>query len=120
MGISQEERVQVVELMLSGQSWQGAIEEVGLPISEATAYRWVRVWRAEGEAGLSDGRQGHTYKMTAEVREWLQTYCTEKPDTASGELRQQLQERFGVAVSRGHVNLVRRELGVSQPKKKGP
>lgn len=118
--MSQEERVQVVELMVSGQSWSEAIAEVGVTISEATAYRWVRVWRAEGSAGLADGRQGHAYKMTAEVREWIEERCRQGLDTPSGELRQELQERFGVAVSRGHLNLVRRELGVSRPKKKGP
>ena len=120
MGISQEERVQVVELMVAGERWQVASETVGIGISQASAYRWVQVWRVSGSAGLAEGRQGHASKMTVEVRDWLQEACREEPDTASGVLREQMQERFGIAVSRGHLNRVRGELGISRPKKKRP
>ena len=120
MTISQEERVQVVALMVAGETWQVASEKVGIGISQASAYRWVQVWRVSGSAGLAEGRQGHAAKMTVEVRDWLQEQCSQEPDRAGGVLREQLQERFGVSVSRRHLNRVRRALGISRPKKKSP
>jgi transposase len=120
MAISQAERVQVVERMVAGQTWPAASEAVGIQISPASCYRWVQVWRVEGSAGLAERRQGHASKMTPEVRAWLADDCTQAPDTPSGEIRAQLQARFGVSVSRGHLNRVRRELEISRPKKKSP
>jgi transposase len=117
MAISQDEKVQVVELILAGHHWQEATEQVGITISESTAYRWVRCWRQDGKAGLSDGRQGHAHKMTAEVRAWLEEYCGQARHTPSRVVRELIKERFKVEISRGHINRVRAELGVSRPKK---
>jgi transposase len=117
MAISRDEKVQVVELMLAGHDWQEATEQVGITISQSTAYRWVRCWRQDGRAGLSDGRQGHAHKMTAEVRAWLAEYCGQARHTPSRVVRKLIKERFKVEISRGHINRVRAELGVSRPKK---
>jgi transposase len=68
MGISQEQKQQVVERMQTRQAWLEAIEQVGVKVCQFTAYRWVRYWRDKGEAGLSDGRHGHLYKMTPEIQ----------------------------------------------------
>ncbi len=117
MGISQSEKRQVVELMLSGSQWQAAIEQVGVKVSESTAYRWVRNWRKDGDAGLSDGRLGHAYKVTPEIREWLRKTCGEAPHTPSSKVKKIIKDKFEVEISRGHLNRVRAELGVSRPKK---
>jgi transposase len=92
--ISQDEKVQVVELMLAGHHWQEATEQVGITISESTAYRWVRCWRQDGRAGLSDGRHGHARKMSAEVRAWLKEYCDHArhtPRTRQGLIKAELE-----------------------------
>ncbi len=117
MAISQDEKVRVVELMLAGHHWQEATEQVGITISESTAYRWVRCWRQDGRAGLSDGRHGHAHKMTAGVRAWLKEYCDHARHTPSRKIRELIKKQFGVEISRGHINRVRAELGVSRPKK---
>lgn len=117
MTISQEQRQQVVELMQAGQPWSAAIEQVGLKVCEATAYRWVRCWRQGGEAGLSEGRHGHVSKMTPEIQAWLKDYCGQARHTPSRQVKALIQEKFKVELSRGHLNRVRAELGVSRPKK---
>lgn len=117
MVISQSEKRQVVELMLAGSHWQEATEQVGVRVSESTAYRWVRNWRQEGEAGLSDGRHGHVYKMTPEIRVWLKASCGQAPHTPSSKVKKMIKDKFNVEISRGHLNRVRAELGVSRPKK---
>jgi len=117
MAISPSDKRQVVELMIAGNHWQEATEQVGVNVSESTAYRWVRNWRQEGEAGLSDGRHGHAYKMTPEVRTWLKESCEQAPHTPSSKVKEMIKDKFKVEISRGHLNRVRAELGVSRPKK---
>lgn len=117
MGISQEQKQQVVERMQAGQPWLEAIEQVGVKVCQSTAYRWVRCWRDQGEAGLSDGRHGHLYKMTPEIQEWLKASCGQAPHLPSSQVKELIQEKFKVELSRGHLNRVRAELGVSRPKK---
>jgi transposase len=117
MAISQSEKRQVVELMLAGNHWQEATEQVGVKVSESTAYRWVRNWRQEGEAGLSDGRHGHAYKMTPEIRMWLKENCEQARHTPSSQVKKMIKDKFNLEISRGHLNRMRAELGVSRPKK---
>jgi len=117
MGISQTEKRQVVEVMLAGSHWQEATQQVGVRVSVSTAYRWVREWRQEGEAGLSDGRHGHAYKMTPEIQVWLKESCGQAPHTPSSKIKEKIKEKFKVEISRAHLNRVRAELGVSRPKK---
>ncbi len=117
MAISREQKQQVVELIQAGQSWSEAIEQVGVKVCESTAYRWVRCFRQGGEAGLEDGRHGHIYKMTPEIQTWLKDYCGQAPHTPSSQVKALIQEQFKVELSRGHLNRVRAELGVSRPKK---
>ena len=117
MATSLEKKVEVVDLMVAGQPRQEAVEQAEVEISASTAYRWVTCWREQGRAGLIDGRQGHRYKMTAEVRAWLQVYCQQAPHSRSSVVRKVIKERFELEVSRTHLNRVRAELGVSRPKK---
>lgn len=118
MAVKLEEKVQVVELMETGNRWQEALSKVGVEVSESTAYWWRQQWRVGGEAALVDGRHGYRHKMSDEIRAWLQSYCETAPYTPSSQLKQELHTRFDVEVSQGHINLVRAEVGVSRPKKK--
>ena len=117
MGISPNEKRQVVELMIAGTPWPEATQQVGVSASQSTAYRWVREWRQEGEAGLIDGRHGHAHKVTPEIRAWIKETCGQARHTASSKVRKMIKEKFEVEISRGHLNRVRAELGVSRPKK---
>jgi transposase len=117
MAISLEKKVEVVKLIIAGHSWIEAAEQAEVQISESTAYRWHNCWQAEGQTGLIDKRHGYIYKMTPEIRVWLKEYCEHAPHTPSREVRKKIKDRFGVKISRGHINRVRAELGVSRPKK---
>lgn len=117
MAISLSEKRQVVELIIGGRPWPEAIEQVGVRASESTAYRWVRNWRQAGDAGLEDGRHGHAYKMSPEIRAWLKETCGAARHTPSSKVKKMIKDKFEVELSRGHLNRVRAELGVSRPKK---
>ncbi len=65
-------RVQVVEAMEQGLSWQEAAKCAGLEISQSTAYRLRQRMRQGGEQALREGRHGHPSKLRGEVRHWLE------------------------------------------------
>ncbi len=106
-------KLRVVGGMQQGLHWQDAVEAANARLSRATAFRALQVVRAVGEEGLADGRHGHPYKLTGQVREWLVEYCRGAPGTSSRVVQAEIEERFRVAVSISQINRVRRSLGMS-------
>ena len=107
-------KLRVVDGLRHGLPCREALKLADVPISERTAYRALKVVRAAGEAGLTDGRHGHPYKLTAPIRQWLVEYCRAAPDTPSSRVVQaEIDDRFGVAVSISQINRTRRALGIS-------
>ena len=112
-----EASLQLIANMLKGQSWQEAMANAGLSIGRATAYRLVQLARdpERSERPFLDDRHGHPYKLTGPIRTWIVEYCTQHPGVYSSQVRAELQAQFGVEVSRGHINRVRAEAGVTAP-----
>ena len=104
---------QVAVLMHQGISWKEATATVGVQISRSTAYRWLETWRAHGEAAFQDGRHGHLANLREPVATGLETLCQHAPETSSREVQMALQEQFGISVSVGHLNRIRRQQGLS-------
>src|SRR5215467_8930894 len=104
---------QVAVLMHQGSSWKEATATVGVRISRSTAYRWQTAWRTQGEAALQDGRHGHLSKLREPVVAVLETLCQQAPETRSREIHVAFQQQFGISVSIGHLNRVRRQHGLS-------
>jgi putative transposase len=110
-------RLQLIESMFAGHSWQTAVAQSQLHVSRATAYRLRQLARDEEKAALAflDDRHGHPYKVTEPVQVWISTFCTDHPQIPSKRVQSELQSRFGVAVSVSQINRVRAKLGVSNP-----
>ena len=110
-------RLQLIEYMFAGHSWQSAVAQSQSNVSRATAYRLRQLARDEEKAALAflDDRHGHPYKLTEPVQAWLSEFCTNHPQIASSRVQSELQSRFGVAVSVSQINRVRAKLGVSNP-----
>lgn len=106
---------QVALLMQQGSSWKEATATVGVHISRSTAYRWLEAWRTQGEAAFQEGRHGHLAKLREPVATVLETLCQHAPETPSREVQMALQKQFGISVSIGHLNRVRRQYGLSSP-----
>lgn len=103
---------QMVALMQAGHSWQEASTMAGVQISRSAAYRLLQKVRAQGEAGLQDGRHGHPAKLREPVQQWLKDYCQAAPGTPSHIVQQALANRFGTMVSISHLNATRAALGL--------
>ena len=110
-------RLQLIESMLAGHSWQSAVAQSQSNVSRATAYRLRQLARDEEKAALAflDDRHGHPYKLTEPAQAWLSEFCTNHPQIASSRVQSELQSRIGVAVSVSQINRVRAKLGVSNP-----
>src|SRR5215467_8044316 len=106
-------KIKMAELMLSGTPWQEAAKQVGVVTSQSSAHRFVTAYCLRGEHVLDERRRGHAQKVVGDVLVWLLTTCQDKPEITAWELRTGLQERFGVRVSKRHLNRVRRAQGVS-------
>jgi transposase len=110
-------RLQLIELMFAGHSWQSAVAQSQLHVSRATAYRLRQLARDEEKAAWAflDDRHGHPYKLTEPVQVWISELCSTNPQIASSRVQSELNSRFGVAVSVSQINRVRAKLGVSNP-----
>jgi transposase len=110
-------RLQLIEYMFAGHSWQSAVAQSQLNVSRATAYRLRQLARDEEKAELAflDDRHGHPYKLTEPVQAWISEFCTDNPQIASRRVQSELQSSFGVAVSVSQINRIRAKLGVSNP-----
>ena len=110
-------RLQLIASMLEGQSWQQAMANADLSIGRSTAYRLVQFARdpERSERPFLDDRHGHPYKLTGPIRTWIVEYCTQHPGVYSSQVKAELQAEFGLEVSRGHINRVRAEAGVTAP-----
>jgi transposase len=110
-------RLQLIEYMFAGHSWQSAVAQSQLNVSRATAYRLRQLARDEEKAELAflDDRHGHPYRLTEPVQAWISAFCTDNPQIASRRVQSELQSSFGVAVSVSQINRIRAKLGVSNP-----
>ncbi len=110
-------RLQLIEAMFAGHSWQSAVTLSQLHVSRATAYRLRQLARDEEQAerAFLDDRHGHPYKLTAPVQAWISEFCTTNPQTPSSQVQRELKSRFGVVVSVSQINRIRAKLGVSNP-----
>ena len=110
-------RLKLIASILKGQSWQQAMAYADVSIGRSNAYRLVQLARdpERSERPFRDDRHGHPYKLTELMRRWIVEYCTQHPGVYSSQVKAELRAQFGVEVSRGHINRVRAEAGVTAP-----
>ncbi len=108
-------RLELIEHMFAGHSWQTAAAQSQLKVSRSTAYRLLKLVRDEekAERAFLDNRHGHPYKITEPVQVWMTEFCTSDPQLPSSRVQRELKSRFGVAVSVSQINRVRAQCGVS-------
>jgi transposase len=112
---------EMMELMQTGYPWHEAACLSGVVTSRSTAYRWFAAYRTHGTAAFLDGRHGHASKAREPVLRWLESRCSQAPQTKSSTIQKELREQFGLVVSLTHLNRLRSARGLaSPPEKKTP
>ncbi len=107
---------QAMRLMDAGHSWQEANEQSGLNYSKSGIQHLYREWKEGGDETLEDKRQGHPYKVTDEIREWLVERCEGDEEVHSPQLVEEIKSSFEVELHHDYVNLLRNQLGLPGPK----
>lgn len=105
-----------MELMDTGETWQVANEQSGLSYSKSGIHRLYREWNKRGDEALVDHRNGHPYKATSDVREWLSERCTNDPEVRASQLTVEIEAQFDMRMDLHHVGLLRRQLGLPVPR----
>jgi transposase len=111
-----ERKRQAMQLMAAGKSWKEANEQSGLDYSRTGIQGLYRKWCARGDEALIDNRHGHPYKVTSEMREWMNEHSTEKPKEQASHLVSEIKAQFGVELEPHYVNVLRHQLGLPVPK----
>jgi|GEM_PF-299029 len=108
-----EPKIQMLNLMLQGQSWAKATQQLGYPLKHSRAYQLLKEARAKGQVIWHDNRHGHPAKFRAEVRDWLKQVCQAAPQTTGKVLQTQIRQKFKQEVSTVHINRLRLQLGLA-------
>jgi len=74
-------------------------------------------YRAGGETweALLDGRFGHPHTAHAELREWLYERKEQDETLRASKLAIEIEKKFGVALSDGHINYLLRKRRLTAP-----
>jgi len=107
---------QAMKLMDMGYSRQEANEQSGLNYSKSGILHLYREWKKRGAEALEDKRQGHPYKVTNDVQEWLVGRCQNDPEAYAPQLVAEIEAEFEVELHHDYVNLLRNQLGLPAPK----
>jgi transposase len=115
------EKAQRLEQLLlriaSGEALDEANEALGFDLDQQRLARCQAKYEAGGctwEA-LIDGRHGHSRQAHSALREWLYVRKKEDDSLRAPQLVIEIEEKFGVTLSAGHVNYLLRKRGLSAP-----
>jgi transposase len=108
---------ELVKRVESGESREQVCEDLGIQVDEERLAVLQTKYKAGGERwqALLDGRHGHSQKMHSEIREWLYERKKQNEELRSRALAKEIEKKFGVKVSAGHVNYLLRKRGLAAP-----
>jgi transposase len=108
---------ELLQRVAAGKPRAQVCAELGINVDEDH----FAVLQAKYEAGghtwqvLLDGRHGHAKKVHSAIREWLYERKEQDKDVRAPALVREVEERFGVKVSDGHINYLLRKRGLTAP-----
>ena len=107
---------QLLQRIEQDEALAAVCAELGIEVSP----EGLSVLQAKYEAGgrswevLIDGRYGREQTLTSEMKEWLYERKGQDEKLTGPELVKELEERFKVKISAGHVNHLLRQVGLSR------
>jgi len=107
----------LLQRVADGESREQVCADLDIKVDEDR----FAILQAKYEAGgstwqaLLDGRHGHAQKMHSGIREWLHERKKQDEDVRAPTLVREIEEKFGVKVSDGHINYLLRKRGLTAP-----
>jgi len=119
--IAVKEKAQRMEEMLqrvvAGETLSTVCAEMGITVTE----KQLSAMQAKYEAGerkweaLQDGRFGHEQKVNSAMREWMYERKRQDKSVRAWQLAREIEEKFGVQLSIGHINYLLRQRELAAP-----
>lgn len=113
------EKAQRLEQLLlrveAGETLEAANVAFGFHLDERQLARWQAKYAAEGRRweALLDGRQGHPRQAHSALREWLYARKEQDDQLRAPQLAAEIEEKFGIKLSTGHINYLLRKRGLT-------
>ncbi len=114
------EKAQRLEQLLQQAEQGKSLAEVCAELDLEVTPEGLTTLQVKYEAGgrsweaLIDGRYGHQQSVTSEMKEWMYERKRQDKTVTGPELVQELEERFKVKISVGHVNHLLRQVSLSR------
>ena len=115
------EKAQKMEKLLqrveAGEPLDQVCAELDVEIDEKRLVALQAKYKAGGETweALLDGRFGHAHTAHAELREWLYERKKQDETLRAPKLAKEIEKKFGVVLSAGHINYLLRKRGLTAP-----
>lgn len=113
---------QLLLRVAAGEPLDELNEELGFELDEEELARQQAKYEEGGRTweAVIDGRHGHAHKIHSGIREYLYTRKKEDDSLRAPQLAEEVEEKFGVTVSAGHVNYLLRKRGLTSPAGRPP
>jgi transposase len=107
---------QLLQRVEQGEPLTEVCAELGLEVTPERLMTLQVKYEAGGRSWetLIDGRYGHEQSMTSEMKEWLYERKRQDKRLTGPELVKELEKRFTVKISVGHVNHLLRQVNLSR------
>jgi len=108
---------ELLQRVTAGEPHVQVCADLGMNVDEDR----FAVLQAKYEAGggswqaLLDGRHGHAKKVHSAIREWLYERKEQDEDVRAPALVREIEKKFGVKVSDGHINYLLRKRCLTAP-----
>jgi hypothetical protein len=108
----------------AGEELASVCAELGLELTPSRVKKLQAKYEAGGRqtAALLDGRFGHSQHVTSDIRAYLYERRQAEPDITGPALAAEVERRFSVTVSVGHINHLLDEVALNRrtgrPRKK--
>ena len=101
----------------AGEELEQLCQELELKVSPKRAEQLKSKYEAGGRqwAVLLDGRFGHAQQVNSAVRAYLYERKQEDQELTAGELATEVEKKYNVRVSEGHINHILREVALTRP-----
>lgn len=108
---------QLLLRIAAGEPLDQVNEALGFDLDREQLARCQARYEAGGRKweALIDGRHGHARKATSEIREWLYARKEEDEYLRSTQLVEEVEKKYGVLLSAGHINYLLRKRGLTAP-----
>ena len=107
----------LLQRVVQGEPLDQVCAELDVEVNEKQLAKLQAKYKAGGERweALLDGRYGHTQKVHSAMLAWLYERKEQDETLRAPTLVKEIEKKFGVVLSSGHINYLLRKRGLTAP-----